>query len=447
MRRSVAVAALVGLCRCGPPYHDVVGPFTGVTYRFVVDEVQMPETRSDFADDLNGDNRAENQLGNIAGALAGQRDLTTAVYDLLGSGVLASVVEITTDDPALRNDPTVGVRFIGHDGAPADVMGGALSDGVLVSNLTRATQHPASAIMHLPLYKYADPVVVPAIGLEVQLTADGNGFDCTIHGAFPSPSYLEPAWLGMAQMLSANPPEFPDLFAIMDPDGDGIVTFDEFASAGLIRNVLAPDVKLTDRHGGWAPTRDPLPGEKDSLSFGIWMHLTPCAVGSCHAPPVKPCQDRALDGDETDIDCGGACLSCPSGARCNANTDCQTKQCVGGICAQPNCSDGVADGGETGVDCGSHCGPCPVGQGCRKDGDCKVGYCNVGLFSLSGVCAVPRCTDRQRDDDETGVDCGGNHCQPCPSGQSCLVNSDCASKNCAVDTSSSWCIGCVGTCS
>src|SRR3954468_10549167 len=106
MRCSLFVCA-VALVACGkpPPYHDITGPYTGVTYRFVVDRMQLPMGRYDLADDLNGDGRLDNQLGIIAGSLAQERDLTMAVDDLLGSGVLAPVVEITTDDPALRNDP------------------------------------------------------------------------------------------------------------------------------------------------------------------------------------------------------------------------------------------------------------------------------------------------------------------------------------------------------
>ena len=108
----------------------------------------------EFADNLNGDGRTDDQLGNVTGTLAGNMDLTTAIDDMLGSGVLAPVVEITSDDPALRNDPTVGVRFVGKDGESGDQMGAALVEGVLLTNPTRLVHAPAAATLHLPLYEH-----------------------------------------------------------------------------------------------------------------------------------------------------------------------------------------------------------------------------------------------------------------------------------------------------
>ena len=437
MRRLLLVSA-AALCACGKaPYPDIVGPYSGVTYRFVVDRLTLPMQRSDFADDLNGDGRPDNQLGNVVGFLAGQNDLTDAVDDLLGSGVLAPVIELTTDDPALRNDPTVGVRFIGRDGEAADQMGGALVDGALASNPTRLTTHPAAATIHLPLFEHADPLALPATGLEVELAADDTGFACTLRGAFVGTSDLEPAWTGMAQMLAANPQEFWFLLPTMDSNRDGVVTFDEFAHNGFTENLTAPDLQLTDGHGHWSPRPRPDLGGRDSLSFAVSLHLVPCPSGSCHAPAADTCRDRALDGDETDVDCGGGCLACPGGARCHADADCQSRQCMAGACAAPSCSDGVQDGGETGVDCGYGCGPCALGGGCREDRDCTTGYC-------ADVCRATMCADGVRDNDESDVDCGG-HCPRCVSGRSCQDDSDCASGSCTHSCTASG--TCTGVCS
>ncbi len=54
-------------------------------------------------------------------------------------------------------------------------------------------------------------------------------------------------------------------------------------------------------------------------------------------------------------------------------------------CYTPSCTDGIMNGGETGIDCGGpNCVPCPD--------------CNNGI----------------QDGNETGVDCGGTMCAPCP---------------------------------
>ena len=48
---------------------------------------------------------------------------------------------------------------------------------------------------------------------------------------------------------------------------------------------------------------------------------------------VPACDDGMLNGDETDVDCGGGCGPCPAGQICNASSDCGELSCVGGVCA------------------------------------------------------------------------------------------------------------------
>lgn len=45
------------------------------------------------------------------------------------------------------------------------------------------------------------------------------------------------------------------------------------------------------------------------------------------------CTDTMMDGDETDIDCGGSCAPCRSGQRCYNDIDCHSRMvCKRGIC-------------------------------------------------------------------------------------------------------------------
>src|SRR3989442_1281063 len=44
------------------------------------------------------------------------------------------------------------------------------------------------------------------------------------------------------------------------------------------------------------------------------------------------CRDGVRDGDETDVDCGGACAPCATGQMCNLAADCQSTACTGGQC-------------------------------------------------------------------------------------------------------------------
>ena len=75
----------------------------------------------------------------------------------------------------------------------------------------------------------------------------------------------------------------------------------------------------------------------------------------------------------------------------------------------PPCFNGVQDGNETGVDCGGdECAPCPA--------TCSDGILNQGELQIDcgGPCPLcPTCNDGIQNGLETGVDCGGN-CPPCP---------------------------------
>ncbi len=45
-----------------------------------------------------------------------------------------------------------------------------------------------------------------------------------------------------------------------------------------------------------------------------------------------------MDGDETDVDCGGGCSPCARGLMCNDNSDCVTNYCGGTVCLPFNCA-------------------------------------------------------------------------------------------------------------
>ncbi|MFT3776058.1 MAG: hypothetical protein QM820_62740 [Minicystis sp.] len=168
----------------------------------------------------------------------------------------------------------------------------------------------------------------------------------------------------------------------------------------------------------------------------------------------KPCSNGAKDGNETDIDCGGAetqtgCPArCGDGQGCVRDCDCDTAltcNVVAGVrvCGVPTgadggptaapardcsafivCQNGKKDASETDVDCGgTECPQCVDGQTCLVNGDCKSGYC------FGGKCSTPNCGDNIKNLGEIDVDCGGP-CPPCANGKDCTMNVDCASGNC-----------------
>jgi Cys-rich repeat protein len=151
----------------------------------------------------------------------------------------------------------------------------------------------------------------------------------------------------------------------------------------------------------------------------------------------SPCMDGLLDGNETDVDCGGGtCPACGVGKKCKQDTDCTSNACdpLLHTCLSPQCSDGQKDGNETDVDCGGSCAACGLGKMCSADQDCASQACD----GVSLTCVASKCDDQKKDGSETDVDCGGSTCPPCATGQTCLLDGDCISNNC--DPGSLTCI-------
>jgi plastocyanin len=169
----------------------------------------------------------------------------------------------------------------------------------------------------------------------------------------------------------------------------------------------------------------------DGAGVCVECNSTADCVGDdvCDASSCVPgsCVNGTLDGLETDIDCGGTeCNSCGLGETCAVDDDCASTYCDESVlqCATPACDDVVKNGDETDVDCGGACEPCGNGSGCLVDGDCSSGYCDPSLS-----CAEPACDDGAKNADETDVDCGGS-CGPCADGDSCTLDSECTSGHC-----------------
>lgn len=229
---------------------------------------------------------------------------------------------------------------------------------------------------------------------------------------------------------------------------------------------------------------------------------TSCISGICTNGSCAPsCTDRIRDGDESDIDCGGTCATkCAPGARCSTGADCaavvngtascgrnvcgftcgsgfhvtgsscaaDTNQCCGfacadcttafshgtGACAAGACTLTACDSEYVQVGnvcvsnqstcCGSGCVDCTTvyanGIGICSGGTCVFVSCRAGFHVGGGSCVPDSCTDSIRNQDESGVDCGGicvTQGRPCADGQNCTVPVDCASHLCAAGVCSS----------
>ncbi len=141
-----------------------------------------------------------------------------------------------------------------------------------------------------------------------------------------------------------------------------------------------------------------------------------CKTGSCAGSALN-CNDNnpcTSDSCSTTTGCVYAANSdpCDDGNACTTTDTCVAKQCKAG--PPPSCSDFKKNGGETGLDCGgagscgaAACGPCPGGEGCKSNADCASLLCSLGN------CTIASCNDMVKNGDEEQIDCGGS-CSMCP---------------------------------
>src|SRR6202012_2581137 len=69
---------------------------------------------------------------------------------------------------------------------------------------------------------------------------------------------------------------------------------------------------------------------------------------TCAPPPPAPTGTDGIEtGAETGVDCGGStCAHCANGGGCKVNADCQSQDCVSGLCVAPpppapTCTDSI----------------------------------------------------------------------------------------------------------
>jgi formylglycine-generating enzyme required for sulfatase activity len=115
-----------------------------------------------------------------------------------------------------------------------------------------------------------------------------------------------------------------------------------------------------------------------------------CKAGKCTPVTGSNPTDKVRNGDETDVDCGGASApACSDGKACKVATDCESAICKTNVCKAPAPDDGAKNGDESDVDCGGTKAPrCAVDKACTKNEDCASDGC-----SYQKKCVVsPSCT-------------------------------------------------------
>ena len=95
------------------------------------------------------------------------------------------------------------------------------------------------------------------------------------------------------------------------------------------------------------------------------------------------CTDKIMNGNETDVDCGGGtCLKCSDGKKCNSGSDCRSTRCVAGWDTPQKCIPCTGEYTMCNSKCVKklscqNCGGC--GKTCNKKYCCTEGYSSVYL--------------------------------------------------------------------
>ena len=110
------------------------------------------------------------------------------------------------------------------------------------------------------------------------------------------------------------------------------------------------------------------------------------ACSTLHTCVPSQCTDKAKDGTETDIDCGGGCPGCGNTKNCKVSGDCQSHDCSQSTKTCVSCTTDVCDSGNY---CDSASGACTptLAQGakCTDPSQCGTGKC------VEGVCCDVAC--------------------------------------------------------
>jgi len=280
--------------------------------KFVVNAIRMPLQRSDYAIDLNGDGKLDNQLGNVLGALAAQGvDVQGTMDAAIASGDALLLLDETSSDPAFVRDPScaraglqkalphpnpfgdAGTIFTPDSNLQRGDFAGALANAAFASTEPATMTVPVELDIDLSLLSL---VPVHVIGAHVSFTVSGGNvtggmlqgvirktdFDATVSPKIAADTNAavqsDPSSSMSQQMLTIfdtgvclpTDKNFDGSLAVAN---DGKIAACEFLGNAIIKNVLNPDVQMFDSSGNYHP--NPANTTKDSLSLAIAFTAVP----------------------------------------------------------------------------------------------------------------------------------------------------------------------------
>lgn len=302
-----------------PPASTDCTPTGGTNMaKYVTNTVTVPQTKSDFAIDLNGDNRVDNQLGSIVSILKTENlSVQDGVTQAVTAGTLVILGTETSMDATFQTDSCASTKiqlgdsttappkydgtdtFTASTSAAPGTFNGPITGGKFKSSNPVTTKAPVSLTILLPLIAGAAPVELDVEGAQITYNRDAAGAVTggELHGFLTQKSVQSKVVPNVAMLLTskvgeANPTSTDmQIGSIFDtggaaspagsacgatctnPDGtcatagDKIISICEVSTNNLIQQVLAPDIQMFDAQGNYAPNAANT--TKDSLSLGL----------------------------------------------------------------------------------------------------------------------------------------------------------------------------------
>jgi hypothetical protein len=279
--------------------------------KYVWNSMQLPMTRADYAWDLNGDGRPDNQLGNIEGALAAQNldsqplldaDIAAGrritLLDQVCGEENSSCMPVTLWTGQMQPSPDYSGNghFMVDTTVPSTAFVGTAVTGKFSSQPPPALAGaPYVVRMRLPLLNVSRLVDVVGARLSYTHAVNGGLYMGQLNGAIRQYDVDHVVVPAIAEQLTLDVQADPTssrsqlILALFDVggrsepacgnmtcqnfDGTCAVSGDhkidecEVATSSLVQNLLAPDVQLFDANGNYHP--NPANTKKDCLSVGF----------------------------------------------------------------------------------------------------------------------------------------------------------------------------------
>jgi hypothetical protein len=294
---------------------DNLTPATANKSQFVVSQVLLPMVRTDYAIDLNGDVKLDNQLAALVAALKNQgTDANAQIAFSIMNGDQIMLIDRTSADATYSSDPcatagfytgvaqmmpnlTGGGSFMVDTMVPSGSFTGQIKSGTFQSVMPTEQKTPATVTLELVMFP-GRTLKLPLIGAQVKIVSEtSTKISGEIHGAIRKKDVemtILPAFAAQVQEQVTTKPMDPitmQLLAFFDdggqpdpdmscgstcknPDGtcavnnDGKIDTCEVTTNAYVVTVTDSDVQMYSDDGStYMP--NPANTHKDSLSLGV----------------------------------------------------------------------------------------------------------------------------------------------------------------------------------